>query len=232
MIVLILSFILIALALLEKNLYLKKDKDRKKVRISIDAMIIVILFTISYFITDTTIGLFYVFLNISSFPFMGTFNNRINIEWINCLLNIIVSPIAVYLLFKAIQSMLINPSFIYLLLSLVNLILNSSYKRKHTKRENISFAIGIVISLAIIFSYYKLSDSGEGIMLQQERVAQKYLEEELNMHGLYIYKDAFIGSLRGKETILKGYDSKGNLIILRYMNNKIISHDIKIISNT
>ncbi len=227
MIVLILSIILIGLAGLERSIYIKKNKGLDKVRLFIGVLITCLLFLISYIITDTAIGFFYVFLSIITFLLIGIVNYRSNVEWLKYSSYVIGLPIMVYLLIKATQNMLINPRYILLLLLVVNLILCYSYKRKWTVKENIALAIGIVISATFMFSYYKLSGSEVRIMVKQELIAQKYLEEELGMYGLEVYFANFTGSIRGEETTVRAYDSSGTFILMIYKNNKIVSYDIK-----
>lgn len=42
-------------------------------------------------------------------------------------------------------------------------------------------------------------------MLKQENVAQKYLEEKLDIHGAYIYADRFGIKLRGEDIEANAY---------------------------
>jgi len=172
-------------------------------------------------------GVFYVFLSITTVILIGIVNGRSNVVWLKCLSYTIGLPLLIYLLIKATQNMLIDPRYTLLLLSIINLTLSYSYKRRWTAKENISFAIGIVFAATLMFSYYKLSGSEDRIMLKQELVAQKYLEEELGMHGLEVYVSNFTGSLRGEETAVKAYDLSGTFILLTYKNNQIIRYDIK-----
>ena len=223
---LILSIILIGLAGLERSIYIKENKALDKVRLFVGVLIICLLLFISFFITDTAIGVFYVFVAITAFILIGIVNCRSNVEWLKYSSYIIGLPFFIYLMIKATQNMLIDPRYIFLLLAVINMILSYSYKRRWTAKEIISFAIGIVFAATLIFSYYKLSGSEDRIMLKQELVAQKYLKEELGMHGLEVYVRNLTGSLRGEETTVNAYDSE-IFILLTYKNNKIINHDIK-----
>ncbi len=227
MIVLVLSMILIGLAGLERAIYKKKNKRWDKVRLFIGTLITVLLFSISYYVTDTVIGVFYVFLSISTIILIGIVNYRSNVEWIKYSSYIIGLPVMVYLLIKSTQNILINPRYIFLLSFVINLILSYSYKRKGTAKENIALAIGIVIATSLMFSYYKLSGFENRIMVKQELVAQKYLEEELGINGLDVYADNFSGGLRGESTTVRTYDSSGTFIIMIYKNSKIVSYEIK-----
>lgn len=227
MIVLILSIILIGLAGLERSIYIKKNKGLDKVRLFIGVLITCLLFLISYIITDTAIGVLYVFLSTITFILISIVNDRSNVEWLKYSSYVVGLPFMVYLLIKAIQNMLIHPQFFLLLLLVINTILCFTFKRKGSVKENIALAIGIVIAATFMFSYYKLSGSEGRIMVKQELVAQKYLEEELDMHGLEVYSDNFFGSIRGQETKVKAYDSSGTFILMTYNNNKIVSYDVK-----
>ena len=226
MLVLILSIIVIGLAGLERRIYIKNSKGSDKVRLFIGVLIISLLFYISYIITDTAIGVFYVFLGIIAYILIGLVKCRSNVE-LKYLLYIMGIPFTVYLLIKATQNMLINPTLFFFILSVINLILGYSYKQRGTIKENIALVIGIVIAVTLIFSYFNLPGSEDRIMLKQELVAQKYLEEELGMYGLEVFYYSFTGSLRGEETTVRAYDPSRPLIILTYKNNKIISYDIK-----
>ncbi|WP_352420677.1 hypothetical protein [Proteiniborus sp.] len=227
MIVLILSIILIGLAGLERSIYIKKNKGLDKVRLFIGVLITCLLFLISYIITDTAIGVLYVFLSTITFILISIVNDRSNVEWLKYSSYVVGLPFMVYLLIKAIQNMLIHPQYFLLLLLVINTILCFTFKRKGSVKENIALAIGIVIAATFMFSYYKLSGSEGRIMVKQELVAQKYLEEELDMHGLEVYSDNFFGSIRGQETKVKAYDSSGTFILMTYKNNKIVSYDVK-----
>ena len=218
---------LIGIAGIERRIYIKKDKGLDKVRLSIDVLIICLLFLISYIVTDTAIGVLYVFLSNITFISLGIVNNRSNIELLKYLSNIIGLPFMVYLLIKAIQNMLINPRYIFLLLLIVSTILCYSNERKWTVKENMALIMGVVISAVLIFSYYKTSGFKNRIMLKQELVAQRYLEDELGIHGLEVFIDNFSGSLRGEETRVKARDSSGTFILMIYKNNEIISYEIK-----
>lgn len=227
MLVLILSIIVIGLAGLERRIYIKSSKGSGKIRLFIGVLIISLLFYTSYIITDTAIGVFYVFLGIIAYILIGLVKCRSNVEWLKYLSYIMGIPFMLYILIKASQNMLIDPIFILFLLNVINMILSYSYKQRGTKKENISLAIGIVIAAALIFSYFNLPGSEERLMLKQELVAQKYLEEELGMYGLEVFYYSFTGSLRGEETTVRAYDPSRPLILLTYKNNKIISYDIK-----
>lgn len=63
--------------------------------------------------------------------------------------------------------------------------------------------------------------------MKQEIVARKYLEEELDMHGLEVYLKKSNVGLRGEESTVKAYDSSGAVITMIYKDNRIISHHIE-----
>lgn len=207
-------------------MYKRKNKNYNKVRLFIGILISCILLTLSYFITDTNIGMFYVFLSASTYVLIGIFNYRSNSEWLNYSSYVIGLPVMVYLFIKATPNMLINPQYILLLLLIVNLVLSYSFKQR-TKKENIALAIGTVIGATVMFSYYKSPGFEEKITPKHELVAQKYLEEELGMYGLYIYADKSSIKLRGEDITVRAHDSSGAYIIMTYKNGKIISCDIK-----
>lgn len=225
MVVMILSIILIGLATLEGIMYRRKNKNWNKIRLFIGILIICLLLSIFYFITDTTIGMFYVFLSASTYILIGIFNYRSNSEWLKYSSYVIGLPVMLCLSIKAIQNMLINPQYFFLLLLVINFVLSPSFIQR-TRKEIIAFAIGIVIAVIVIFSYYKSPGFEEKVMSRQELIAQKYLEE-LGMYGLDIYADKSSIKLRGEDITVRAYNLSGTSIIMTYKNGKIISYDIK-----
>lgn len=65
-----------------------------------DTLIICLLLLISYFITDTTIGIFYVFFGIITLILIGIVNSRTNVQWLKNTSYIIGLPIISYLALK------------------------------------------------------------------------------------------------------------------------------------
>lgn len=229
MVILVLSLILVGLSILERVIHIKKGKDWDIIRLFIGVLIIITLFLISYFATDTTSGLLYVFFTMCIYLLLAIINRRCHQNWIKNFLSIVDIPLFVYLLLSIIQNILIDFKIIILLLFLIKSIFAYPYKNKnkHDMRQNISFLVGIPIGIAIILFYYKPSDFGTRIMVKQEIVAQKFLEEELGLYGLDIYVDYFNRNLRGEDTVVRAYNSSGISVILIYRNNVIISYDIK-----
>lgn len=208
MLLLILSFILIALSVAERFVFIKKDKSWNRLRLLIGLMMILVLFLISYFI-------------------MGIIDSRSDVENLKCIGNLVGLPIMVLLFIKMRQQLLIDFQYIIIITILVNAILAYSYKRKRTKKENISFAIGVFLVIIMMYSYFNLTDIEDRLKLKQVSVAEKYLEEELNIQGGYIYMRSFDGRLRGEESIVRAYDEEGNTILMTYRNNKIVSNEVK-----
>lgn len=227
MIILIFSVILIFLAGIERFIYVKKDKSWDKVRLIIGILMAIFLFLISYYITDTAISLFYVFSSFIIFISISIIVYRSNNTTIKYLSYIIGFPFMTYSLIKATQNMLISLEYIFLILFTINCVLSYPYKQKQTTKENISIAIGAVMTILVIFSYYKLSGYGNRIMLKQELVAEKYLEEELGIDGLDIYSDSLDMSLRGEEIKIRAYNSSETYITMIYRNNEIVSYKIE-----
>lgn len=227
MIILIFSVILIFLAGIERFIYVKKDKRWDKVRLIIGILMAIFLFLISYYITDAAISLFYVFSSFIIFISISIIVYRSNNTTIKYLSYIIGFPLMTYSLIKATQNMIISLEYIFLILFTINCVLSYPYKQKQTTKENISLAIGAVMTMLVIFSYYKLSGYGNRIMLKQELVAQKYLEEELGINGLDIYSDSLDMSLRGEEIKIRAYNSSGTYITMIYRNNEIVSYKIE-----
>lgn len=225
MIVLILAVMLVGLAGLKRILHMKKNKNYLNVRIFIGALMICLLFFIAYFITDTTKGTFLTFTSIGVFVLIGTGNFRKNTKWAKYLFYIIGLPLAVYLLIKSIPNILISPSYLFILLTILNFILAYPNESKGNIKTNIALAIGIVGAVGIMFGYYKLSGSDNRIMIRQEIVAQNYLEE-LNIYGFDVYVRS-PGSLRGRPVIVKGYHPLStDTIEMVYQNGKIVEDSI------
>ncbi|GMG97618.1 hypothetical protein EN5CB1_24440 [Tepidimicrobium xylanilyticum] len=97
---LILSILLIGVAGLERALYIKRYRGLDKLRLFMDTLIICLLLLISYFITDTTIGIFYVFFGIITLILIGIVNSRTNVQWLKSTSYIIGLPIISYLALK------------------------------------------------------------------------------------------------------------------------------------
>lgn len=226
MIILILFLIIIGLAILERIIYVKR-KNLAKVRLFIGILITCLLLLISYLITDTALGVFYVFLSFISFFALSIVNYRSNLKWLKLLSYMTGLPFIVYILIRAIQNMLVYPRYIMFLILTVNIILGYSYTQKWTKKEYIFFGIGIVLAATILFSYYKFFGYGNRVMMKQELVAQEFLEEELGLDGFEVYIRVSDGNLRGKEAAVRAYDESGTFILMTYKNNEIISYEIK-----
>lgn len=225
MIVIILSIILIILAVVERLIYKKMDENGDKLRLFIALLMVAVLFLISYFVTDTPIGVLYVFSAMSFYFLMGAINFRVNIEWIEYVANIIGLPLMVILFTKIYEYSLINFQLLILLFAIVNSILSYPYKRKGTLKGNISFGIGALIVVIIMYSYFNLPDIEDRLNRKQEAVAQKYLEDELDIYESYTYLRGFEGSLRGEVSTVTAYDESGNLLLLKYRDNKIVSYE-------
>lgn len=224
MIFLILSIILLGLTALERFIYTKKGESWNRLRLIIGILIIATIVLISYFITDTTIGLFMVTITLFLYLAISLINTRVKIEWLQYVSYIIGLPIMVYLYFKLLEHILIDFQFLILLLLLTHFIMNYSIKQKWTTKLNISFVIGVIFSAAILFYFYQLSEDGQ-IMYRQELIAQRYLEEELGLSDdLYIYGERLRANLRGEEQTVRAIDQSGNLIIMTYKNGEIINH--------
>lgn len=227
MVILILSLILIGLAILERVVQIKKSENWDIVRLFIGVLIIGSLFLIAYFVTDTIIGLLYVFFTICIYFLLAVVNNRCHGNWINNLLFILGIPLLVYLLFNTFHNILIDFNAVILPILLTGIVLSYPYKKKHNVGEYISFIVGFAIAIALFFFYYKPTDFKTRIMVKQEIVAQNFLEEELCLYGLSIYVDYLDRNLRGEDTIVRAYNSSGNSITMIYRNNTIISYDIE-----
>lgn len=223
---LILSIILIGLAALERFIYAKKDESWNKARYIIGILMLATMILTAYFITDTTIGVFFVSITMILYLTIGLITDRSNITWLKYASYVVGIPLAVLLLFKAIASMLINLQFFILLLLLTLTISGYSIKSDRTAKLNISLAVGIALAAGIFYSYYKVSEDGD-LLYRQELVAQEYLEEELGLSDLYIYSGRLELNLRGQEQTVNAIDGSGNFIRMTYKNGEIIDHIAK-----
>lgn len=222
MLLLPLSLIVIGLAILERVIFAKGNRNLDKVRGLIGILMVFLLFVISYFITDTNEGIIYVFLSMFTYLFIGIVQDRFNVEGPKYLVLIIGLPIMALLFIKSIQNMINDLYHILLLLIITNTILSFPLKKERDKRELLALGIGILGAMAIFFSYTKFTDPGF-ILMKQEMVAQEYLREELGLDGFDVYTiSTSIISLRGEEKIVGAYDDTGRNIKLVYKNNKII----------
>lgn len=220
---LILSIILLGLTALERFIYVKKGESWNIVRLVVGIFIIATIVLISYFITDTAIGVFMVSITLLLYLAIGLITSRVKIEWLQYAAFIIGIPIMVYLYFKLLEHILLDVQFLILLLLLAHFIMNYSIKQERTSKQNISLVIGIIFSLGVFFYFYQLSEDGQ-IMYRQELVAQRYLEEELALSDLYIYGERLRANLRGEEQTVRAYGESGTFIIMTYRNGEIIEH--------
>lgn len=222
MILLVLSIILIGLVGLERYISTKITNKLNGIRLFNGVMIAFLIFLISYFVTDTAIGILYVSITMIMYLLIGFIIYRSNIAWLEYPTYIIGIPMVIFLLIKSTENILISMNYLVFLMIILNSIISYSYKRKSTLKQNISLGIGIVISLGLIFSYYKFPGFRDRIMVKQEIVAEKFLEEELGMDGFEAYVRNTNISLRGEEKIVRAYDSTGIALKMVYKNNEII----------
>lgn len=222
-----LSIVLMALAVLERVVFKKMDKSWDKLRVVIGVIITFVLLLISYFITDTGVGFMYTFLGMGVFITITLISFRCNREAPKHLSNLLGLPLMAILLLKMQEHSLVRLNLIILAIAMLNIVLTHSYKRKRNKKENISLGIGILFVVIITYLHFNFTNIEDKYIFKQENMAAKYLEEELNIKDPEIFMDEFFGSLRGEEVIIIAYDENGNRILITYKNNKIVSHEIE-----
>lgn len=222
--VIFLAVIAVVLSILERLIYLRKNKEWNKVRLFVGVSIASSLYLISYYVTDTVMSSFYVFLLIFSIVLVGIINRRMNIDGLVYPTFIVGIPAMIYLSLKAISSMLVFPGIIIVLLFIIDGILSYPYSKVKTMNTYIALGIGLVLGVIVIFYYNKLPGAGDGIMLRQEVVAQEFLKEELEIEDFFV--ELYDGRLRGDESIVLAYDSSGNIIKMVYKKNQIESYEI------
>lgn len=230
MAVVILIILSLSLAILERVIYAKKNRDINsvwnKVRASIGVGITLLLLLISYFITDTNIGMIYVFIFIFIYPLIWVIDDRSNIDWVKNAFNLLGFPFMMIFIIVFFKHSLINPQYITIFSLIMGSILKHGYENKGigSIKENKYLIAGILISALLIFSYYKSTDPETNLKLKTVGVAEKFLEEELDIRDTLVYPD-YNGGLRGKPIELSSYDEKRKTtIIMIYKNSKIISY--------
>lgn len=222
MILLVLSIILIGLVGLERYITTKKINRLNGIRLILGISVAFLIFLISYFVTDTTIGVFYVSMTMIVHFFISLIEYRSNITWLKYSSNIIGIPMVIFLLIKAAENMLTNMIYLVILMLILSSIIGYSYRRKGSLKEYVSLGVGIVISFGLIFSYYNFSESRDRIMVKQEIVAKEFLEEELGRNEFEVYTRNTSISLRGEEKTVRAFDSTGTAITMVYKDNEII----------
>ena len=220
-ILLVLSIMLISLTVLDRLISIKMNEKWNKLRLFNGIMIIFLIFLISYFGTDTATGIFCVSATMIMNFVISLIISRINIERLKYSANIIGIPILILLLMKATENMLMGMWHLSFLMIISKSIISYPDKEKGTVKEYVSLAIGIVISLGLIYSYSNYLP-GDRIMSKQKMVAQEYLEEELGLEGLEVYAPDIGLSIRGEEQVVRAYDPAGRTIKMIYKNNEII----------
>ena len=228
MTIIILALIAIALASLERFLYIKKGENENfnKIRLFIRVLILGLLFLISYYVTDTANGLVYVFLSMGIFFIVGRFNDKKGIGSFKYLITVVEIFLGVYLFIKANQNILVSMNYIIIIVFTVTAILSNSSNQKPNFKQILVSIISIIIIFGIIFAYHKLPGSKDIFVVKKERVAQQFIKEELKLSGFDIYPDIFDRALRGQEAQIRAYDPSETRINMVYKNGKIIRYKI------
>lgn len=228
MIIIILALISIALASLERFLYIKKDGNESftKIRLSIKILILSLLFLISYYVTDTATGLAYVFLSICMFFIIGRFSDKKGIGSFKYLITVVEIILGVYLLVKANQNMLVSINYIAVIVLTITAILSTPYNQRPNFKQISVSIVSIIIVFGIMIAYSKLPGSKDIFVAKKERIAQKFLKEELNLSDFEVYPDIFDRALRGEEAQIRAYNPSETRINMVYRNGEIIRYKI------
>ena len=228
MIVFILALIAIGLAIIERVLYIKKKKSENfnKVRLLLKLFILGLMFMISYYVTDTTGGLVYVFLSICMSFIIAKFNYKNNKGLLKYFFTAIEAILVVYLIIKANQNMLISISYIFLTVTILMSILSSPDDQNPNFKQVAVNVATITLVMGLVFVYQKLPGSKDLFVVKKERVAKNFIKKELNLSGFEIYPDIFDRALRGEEAQIRAYDPSETRINMVYKDGEIIRYTL------
>ena len=93
MIVIGLATLAIALSVVERKLYIKKDRSWDMARLFTGAVLVYTLFLLAYYATDTVIDLVYVLGTVIALVVLGLIDSRSDYKHVNLISNIIGIPV-------------------------------------------------------------------------------------------------------------------------------------------
>lgn len=221
MIFIVLSLSLIILAIVERYLNQKRKDIWDKYKIFLGATFLVFLFLLSYFVTDTFIGLVNIFALTLLFSFVNLLKDSRNKERYRMIGYLLGLPFLTLLMILAIRNSLTNFRFIYLILFILNMITAYPNKGKTSKKENIYLVGGGIISLGIIFSFSKGPEADYIVLSRQEVVAKAYVEERYGESDTYVYITWSNINLRNQDIEVRAFGPNNPSFKLIYNNGKI-----------
>ena len=223
MIIFLLGIAVIISAIAERILSIKKS-NYSNIIIILRILIVVLLFSISYFITDTWSGWVYVIMVSGMSVFLVRVIHSKHLEPVKYFIFILAPPVIAYLIVRSYQNILID--FNFFLILIISLRLIYAYPQiQNSRKQNIALGLGIAMAISFIFIYYNPYDEETDVLRKQEIVAKEFLEEELGLYGLEIYARLGYNNIRSRETNVVAFDSSGNInISMIYKNNRIISY--------
>lgn len=225
---LILTLGIVALVGFLRFLYIKSKNVYYKLRPFIYILILGIVFLISYFMTDTNAGIFYIFIMNSIIVLMVITDIRSDNKWLRYFSYIVGIPILFFLSIINYKYIVFYPSYILPLLIIIFFLApKSKNMRKYSKGEKTAF-IGVILVLIIFIAVYsKISGSGLNLKMKPERVAQSYLVENLDKEeGWKIIMVSPNGKIRGEKIDIIAIGPSEKSITMVYKNNEIISFNL------
>lgn len=177
---------------------------------------------VSYWATDHYIGLIYSLLVLSVYFVLSlgfSFKNKL----INILISAIGFPLFFLLYLKTSDYFLIEELRVFALIYVPIMIIrwNINTNRKQSKYEYLGLLIGLSASAAILYGYYEPLDGNKPCF--QEKIAETYLVNELNISPNFMHADRKIRGIASEVRVTAENDTRIRLI---YKNGKIISYDI------
>lgn len=227
MIAIVLALTLISLAALERIIYVKSNKNYMKIRLVIKVLILILLITLCYYITDNSTDTFYVLLSWFAFFLL---QRSITKSYEKCyiyLMIIVQAFVTIYIIINVTKHMLVYSGYIFCLLIILFSILGYSPKNQIDIKESFKITLILLVALTLVFYYYKLLGREVKIMTKPEMIAEEFIEKKLKLSDFNIYLDIFERGLREDEIFVKAYQGQEKLIIMVYKDGKIIRHEIK-----
>ncbi len=226
MIFTILSLLAIILAILERYFFLKRKDIWDRHKLLLAACFIFVLLLISYFVTDTLLGLVNILVLSLSFSLLSFLKQLKNNEKNRMLAYIVGFPLITLLMISSIRNSLINFRFLYILILILNVISRYPNNEENNKKVTISLIAGGIISLGIIFALSKGPKADYILLSRQEIVAKDYVEEKYGDSDSYVYLTWTDINLRGKDIEIRAFGTNNISLQMIYNKGEIIKETL------
>lgn len=224
---LILTLAIVAAVGFLRFLNIKNKNMYYKLRPLIYILILGIVFLISYFMTDTNIGTFYIFIMNAIIVLMVISDMRSDNKRLRYFSYIVGIPVLFLLSIMNYKYIVFYPRYILPLLIIVFFLApKSKDMRKYSKGEKTAF-IGVIAGLIIFTTIYsKISGSGLNLKMKPERVAQSYIAKYIDEEEWKIIMVSPNGRIRGENIDIIAIGPSEKSITMVYKNSEIVSYKL------